>query len=45
MILAAIALLLLLLTIAHYFGSVRRYRVDVPYALMETLRTPDGARI
>ena len=45
MILAAIALLLLLLTIAHYFGSVRRYRVDVPYALMETLRTPVGARI
>jgi pimeloyl-ACP methyl ester carboxylesterase len=40
-----VALVVVLLVVGHYVAAVRRYRVDVPYALVERLRTPDGAHI
>ncbi len=45
MIALAILVLLVLLVVAHYFASVRRYRVEIPYALVERLPTPDGTWI
>ena len=45
MIALAITLLIALLVVAHYHASVRRYRVDVPYAVVERLRTADDAWI
>lgn len=49
MTLALIALALILAlglsVFLHYASSVRRYHVEVPYALVERLPTPDGACI
>ena len=46
LVLFGIALLLFaLLVVAHYFASVKRYRLDIPYTLVERLPTPDGAAI
>jgi pimeloyl-ACP methyl ester carboxylesterase len=43
---AAIVLAIGLLLVAfHYFASVRRYHVEIPYASIERLRAPDGAHI
>jgi pimeloyl-ACP methyl ester carboxylesterase len=41
----AIVVVVLLLVVGHYVASIRRFRLDVPYALVERLRTPDGAWI
>ncbi len=46
LVVVAIAALVLALAIAlHYRSSLRRYGIDVPYALVERLATPDGAAI
>lgn len=38
----ALVALSVLFAVALYFGSVRRFHVEIPYALVERLKAPDG---